>query len=217
MLTDITVLLDRSGSMSAIRDEVIGGLNGFVEQQQKLDGEARFTLVQFDSVNAYEVIIDNQDMKRVRILEKDDLIPRGTTPLLDAIGKTFGSVRSRLALTKDQYKPDKVVVAIVTDGLENASKEMSGDVVTQLIANARSDGWEVTFLAANQDAIQTGADLGIPRASSLTYDPNVKGATAAGFAAFTSNVSQVRSGGTVNYSDTERSASIGDLGEDDEV
>jgi uncharacterized protein YegL len=162
-LMDITIVLDRSGSMGGIKADAEGGLRAFVDEQKKTIANAKFTLVQFDT--EYEVVYDAVPLKKVG---KISLLPRGCTALLDAMGKTIISTTERLeALTKSK-RPSKVLFVVVTDGLENSSVEYKKDQVSALIKE-REEDWQFVFLAANQDAIQEGQQYGITRGSSMTY------------------------------------------------
>src|SRR5687767_5131529 len=114
--TEIVVLLDRSGSMQHGKDDHEGGLMSFVEDQQQLEGDVRFTLIQFDNVEPCEIVYDGVPIGDV---DQIKLIPRGGTPLLDAVGLTIAHIAERLA----DAKPDQVVVMIITDGQENSSRE----------------------------------------------------------------------------------------------
>jgi hypothetical protein len=175
MHTDITVILDRSGSMASIAEDVVGGLNTFIRDQQTGDGDATFTLVQFD--NEYEVVHAGLPMADVPLLKRSDFRPRGTTALLDAIGRTILDVDRRVADAPADRRPARVIVVVQTDGLENASREFTRDKVFELLraregATPRADGpaWEFVFLAANQDAIAEGAQMGFRADKAVDFD-----------------------------------------------
>ena len=123
--THLTVILDRTGSMESIRDDTIGGFNSFLEEQQKLPGQATITLVQFDSQDPYEVICRFTPALEVPKLNREMYVPRAQTPLLDAIGRGVNDLEASLAKLADNARPSKVVLAIVTDGQENASREFT--------------------------------------------------------------------------------------------
>ena len=165
---EIVVILDRSGSMENIKDEMVGGLKQFVSDQKKVVGRANFTLVQFDT--EYEVIYDGVDIQEVNEI---DLVPRGWTALLDALGKTIENTSKRLAKTPDR----KVIFVIITDGLENSSKEFSKPEIADSISHAMNKhNWKFIYLGANQDAIQEGGSFGIDLQNCVTYDSsNVSG------------------------------------------
>lgn len=158
--TEIACILDRSGSMGAIRSDAIGGFNTFLAEQRKLPGTADLTLVLFD--DEYEVPIKKMDLKDVEPLNEATYVPRGSTALLDAIGRTINDVDSRIMKDKEEDRPEKVIVAILTDGMENASKEFTKDQIKGLIEKQQNEkGWDFIFLAANQDAFHEAGQIGI--------------------------------------------------------
>lgn len=150
----IAVVLDRSGSMSSIAGDIVGGFNTFLSDQKAEQGDATITLAQFDDRDPFELLVDRADLRSVHCLDPGKYQPRGCTPLYDAIGTMIGRL--------DRSKGDEdVVVVIITDGLENASREFSAARVHGLINDRRKAGWAFVFLGANQDAYATGADLGM--------------------------------------------------------
>ncbi len=156
-LTDITMVVDRSGSMGAIRTDAEGGINSFISQQSKEPGEALLTLVQFNT--QYEFIHSGTPIKQVPPYK---LEPTGSTALLDAVGRAINETGARLAAMDETQRPGLVVVVIVTDGQENASREFNRAHIRQMIEHQQSVyDWQFTFLAANQDAFAEGASLGI--------------------------------------------------------
>jgi uncharacterized protein YegL len=168
-LTEIVMIVDRSGSMESIKDDAQGGFNSFIEEQKKLPGEAALTLVQFDT--EYETVHENKPLKDV---PPYTLVPRGWTALLDALGMTIAKVGERLAKTPEEQRPGKVLVVIITDGQENSSKEYTKEKVFEAVSHQREKyKWEFQFLAANQDAIQAGASISIYNVSN--YQPSAQG------------------------------------------
>ena len=140
--------------------EAIGGFNGFLESQQKLPGDARFTLVLFD--HEYIVKYDERPIKDVPPLDEHTYVPRGTTALLDAIGRTIKTIGERLDKTPEPERTGKVIVAILNDGLENASQEFKPKQIRSMIEHQREKyAWEFIYLGANQDAIMVGETMGI--------------------------------------------------------
>jgi Mg-chelatase subunit ChlD len=148
---EILVIADRSGSMSAIKDDAIGGFNSFLEEQQRIDGDAAMTLVLFD--DRYEVPVESQDLQKVKPLTESTFVPRGMTAMNDAIGRAVNDLISR--------NPEKAIICILTDGMENASKEFTTPQIKELMKTVESKGWEVVYLAANQDAFSEGSIRGI--------------------------------------------------------
>jgi hypothetical protein len=173
--TDITVILDRSGSMASVADDTIGGFNTFLAEQQRTPGEALFSLVQFD--HEYQPVYAGKQLAEVVPLTPETFVPRGNTALLDAIGRTLVSTGERLAALAEADRPSKVMVVIITDGHENASRDWTKERVLALISQQQSKySWEFVFLGANQDAIDTGASIGIAAGSSLSYAADGQGA-----------------------------------------
>jgi hypothetical protein len=171
-VTELVFVLDRSGSMELMRDEAIGGFNAFLEEQKKLPGEAKLTLALFD--NQYDLVCNGKDIKCVEPLDEHTYVPRGTTALLDAIGRTVADVGRRLNDTPECDRPSKVLVAILTDGMENASNDYTKDKISEVISHQRGKySWEFMFLAANQDAIAEGTSLGISAGLSYNYCANM--------------------------------------------
>jgi uncharacterized protein YegL len=176
-LTEIAIVLDRSGSMADMAKEAIG-FNGFLDSQQKLPGNARLTLVLFD--HEYIVAFDGRPIKEVSQLDEHTYVPRGTTALLDAIGRTINTIGERLDQTLEPERPGKVLIVILTDGLENASQEFKRNQVYSMIKHQRDKyAWEFIFLGANQDAIQAGSAIGIPASNAATFVAEPGGASKA--------------------------------------
>lgn len=156
-LTDITMVVDRSGSMSSIKTDAEGGINTFVESQKTATGEALLTLVQFD--NEYEFVHSGVPIHSV---PEYKLVPRGSTALLDAVGRAINETGSRLAAMEESQRPGLVLFVIVTDGAENSSKEFTLEQIRTMIEHQQSVySWQFTFLAANQDAFAAGRSIGI--------------------------------------------------------
>jgi hypothetical protein len=167
-LTEIAYVLDRSGSMSSLTSDAIGGFNSFLESQKQLEGRANFTLVLFD--HEYLVVHKSVDIRNVPDLDARTYVPRGSTALLDAVGRTIDDVGSHLASQPEDKRPAKVIVAIFTDGLENASSDYTTERVASMIKHQQEKyGWEFLFLAANQDAIATAAKMAIPAAQAMNF------------------------------------------------
>ena len=164
-LTDITMVVDRSGSMESIRTDAEGGINSFVDQQKKEPGDALLTLVQFDT--EYEFVHSGTPIKQVPAFT---LVPRGATALLDAIGRAVNETGARLAKMGESQRPGLVAFVIVTDGAENSSREFKREQIREMIEHQQSVyKWQFTFLAANQDAFAEGAAMGIAAAGIAAY------------------------------------------------
>ena len=162
--TEVVFILDRSGSMCGLESDTIGGFNGMLEKQKKVEGEAFLTTVLFD--DRFEVLHAHKDIKDVKPLTEDDYYTRGCTALLDAIGRTIGMIDRDCT---------KVVFTIITDGLENASREFSLKQIKKMIDEKTEKGWEFIFLGANIDAIETAGSMGIAANRSANYINDSKG------------------------------------------
>ncbi len=172
--TDITVLLDRSGSMASILDDTIGGFNSFLKDQQSQEGSAKMTLVQFD--NDYDEVYTGVDIKEVEALTPKTFVPRGSTALLDSMARTITATGVRLGSIPADDRPQNVVFVIITDGAENCSKEVTRDKVFEMVKHQTEKyNWTFLYLGANQDAISVGTGLGIGASNSLSYSANSAG------------------------------------------
>ena len=210
-LTDITIILDRSGSMSIIAADTIRGLNTFLDKQRTQPGDLLLTLVQFDDINPYEVVYNGVNVKNVPNLEASSFIPRGSTPLLDAVGRGIIGTGSRLRNIKEEDRPGLVVFVIVTDGQENASKEFTKAKIAEMIKEQTDKySWSFIFIGANQDAITTAKDLNIDVRNSINYSATAKG-TQSIYASLGANLCSARVAGPsgqslMNWSDEDRAA-----------
>jgi hypothetical protein len=156
-LTDLTVVLDRSGSMHACRSDAEGGLNSFIARQKELPGECTFTLVQFDTV--YEFV---HKAIPLRTVPHCHLEPRGNTALLDAVGRAIVETGERLRTLPEADRPGLVVFVIITDGQENSSREYTKARVREMIEHQQNVyKWQFTYLGANQDAFAEAGSMGI--------------------------------------------------------
>lgn len=163
-------VLDRSGSMQSIQNEAIGGFNAFVEAQKKVEGEATLSLVIFD--NVIDTIHKDVPLNEVPVLTSQVFVPRGMTAMNDAIGVTITQCLSETA-----EAGVKTIMAVLTDGQENASKEYTGKMVGDLIKRAESEyGWEVLFLGANIDVNAVASSINIASNKFATFQANAKGA-----------------------------------------
>lgn len=158
-LTEIVFILDRSGSMSGLEADTIGGFNSLIEKQRKEEGEALVTTVLFDS--RVEIIHDRVDLAGVGKLTEKEYFVRGCTALLDAVGSTIVHVRNVHKYIREEDVPEHTMFVITTDGMENASREYSLDSVKKLIGEQKEKGWEFLFLGANIDAVSAAGSIGI--------------------------------------------------------
>ncbi|MFB8229894.1 hypothetical protein [Cellulosimicrobium sp. NPDC055967] len=165
-LTHLAMLLDRSGSMQSIKQATEQGFDLFLTEQRDAPGRCTVTLAQFD--NEYEEVYTDLDVREVPPL---DLHPRGMTALLDSIGRLVQTTALRIAQLPEEQRPGAVIVGIMTDGLENDSKEYTHAAIKALVTEREEQfGWTFLYMGANQDAIEVGASLGVKRERSLTYD-----------------------------------------------
>jgi len=170
----ITVLLDRSGSMLNIKNDIIGAFNSFIDSQKDLPGQCDISLYQFD--DQYEVVYEGKNVKSTPLLNDENYVPRGWTRLLDGIGKTINNLGVRLSKLPENERPEKVLFVIITDGEENSSKEFKRNQIFEMIKLQKETyKWQFVFLGANQDAIVTGAQFGIGKNQSYTYSATSEG------------------------------------------
>jgi len=168
----IFFILDRSGSMMSIKNDTIGGFNSFLAEQKKLPGKATFSLVQFD--DRYEVHHNNVPINEVPELSEFTFVPRGGTALYDAVGITISRFKN------DNPKDTKTIVAILTDGQENSSKEYNYANLQSLIKEVEGEhGWEVLFVGANMDAKSVAINMGIQAKNAVTFDYSAHGTASA--------------------------------------
>ena len=172
--TEIAFILDRSGSMGSVTEAAISGFNQFLREQGKTKGIARLTLVLFDD----EILVpaDNLPVSELVELDTTSYVPRGCTALLDAIGKTIKQFRKRIKNTPKKDRPEKVIFAILTDGMENSSTKYSWEKISKMIRKrTKENGWEFLFLGANQDAIATAAKINIGAHNAATFEASDSG------------------------------------------
>lgn len=159
--TELVLVVDRSGSMSSIKEDAEGGINSFIDEQKKATGQASLTLCQFDT--DYEFVHKGEDIKNVGYYT---LVPRGCTALNDAIGRTINEVGAKLAALPEHERPALVMFLVVTDGLENSSQEFTGEKVKEMIHHQRDKySWNFTFLGTEESSIGTARDLGFQNVS----------------------------------------------------
>jgi len=161
-LMELVFILDRSGSMGGLESDTIGGFNSMLAKQQEQEGECRITTVLFD--HEYEVLHDRIDIKAVSPITGKEYFVRGTTALLDAVGRTIHKIGNTQKHTAEQYRAEKVLFVITTDGMENASREYTYSKVKSQIERQKTKyGWEFIFLGANIDAVEVADRFGIAR------------------------------------------------------
>jgi hypothetical protein len=167
-LTEIWMILDRSGSMDAIHSGTVEAVNAFVTDQKTEEGRVRFTLRQFD--NEVDTVYDRLPLEKVPMMKLDDFQPRGMTALNDAVGQAILDLGRILEKTPEDERPGSVIFTILTDGHENASKEFSGKQVADMIQHQKSKyDWEFVFLGANIDVDQVAGDMNIEPEDRITF------------------------------------------------
>lgn len=173
-LTELVFILDKSGSMAGLETDTIGGYNSMLAKQQAVDGECYITTVLFD--NNYRLLHDRIDLRAVSPITEKEYQVGGSTALLDAIGKTIHKIIDVQKYTAEDYRAEKVLFVIITDGEENSSREYSAEVIKALIEQQKKDyGWEFVFLGANIDAVETAGRFGISPDRAQNFHADKKG------------------------------------------
>jgi hypothetical protein len=170
-LTDITVLLDRSGSMSSIASDVVGGFTEFVESQRQGAGQAVLSLVQFDS-QSIDTLFTARPVHEVKV--PVEFHPRGSTPLLDALGQTIVATGARLRAMPETRRPGRVIFVAITDGLENASQQYALAKIREMIQHQESVyKWDFVYLGANVDAFAESEPMGFASHKAGSFQPGL--------------------------------------------
>ncbi|WP_409228621.1 vWA domain-containing protein [Gudongella sp. SC589] len=173
-LTELVFILDRSGSMNGLEGDTIGGFNSLLKKQKQEKGSALVTTVLFD--DAYELLHDRISINGIDPITTGDYYVRGTTALLDAVGRTIQKIVNVQRHTSTDEQAENVIFVIITDGMENASREYSYDRVRKMINYQKAEyGWEFIFLGANIDAAETARQFGISRDRASNYNPDGEG------------------------------------------
>lgn len=173
-LTELVFILDKSGSMSGLETDTIGGYNSMLEKQKVVEGECRITTVLFD--NKYELLHDRIDIRAVSPITEKEYQVGGSTALLDAIGRTIHKIGNAQKHTANDYRAEKVLFVIITDGEENSSREYSAEKIKALIEQQKKNyGWEFIFLGANIDAVETAGRFGISADRAQNYHADREG------------------------------------------
>ena len=173
-LTEMLFILDRSGSMSGLETETIGGFNGLIKKQKTVEGSAIVSTVLFD--DRMEVIHDRTALENVKELTEKEYYARGCTALLDAVGRSVKHIRKVHKNLPEDEKPEHTIVVITTDGYENASREYDLEKVKNLIQKQQEKyNWEFMFLGANIDAISAAGRIGISASRAVRYKSDKRG------------------------------------------
>lgn len=167
-LTEIVFILDRSGSMSGLESDTIGGFNAMIEKQKKAPGEALVSTILFDNVS--EVIHDRVNIRDIKPMTDSEYCVRGCTALLDAIGGAIHHIGNVHKYARTEDVPEHTLFVITTDGMENASRRYDSERVKQMIERQKArHGWEFLFLGANIDAVETAGRFGIGADRAVNY------------------------------------------------
>ncbi len=172
-LTEIVFILDRSGSMSGLEADTIGGFNAMIEKQKKADGKALISTVLFDHVST--VLHDRVPLERVEPMTDRDYTVRGSTALLDAIGGAIRHIANIHKYAREEDRPMHTLFVITTDGMENASRNYDIETVRRMIHRQKEQGWEFLFLGANIDAVKTAGSFGIGADRAVNYHADQAG------------------------------------------
>ena len=188
--TELVFILDRSGSMSGLEADTIGGFNALIEKQKKEAGRAVVSTVLFD--DRTEVLHDRLPLEQVPAMTGRDYYVRGCTALLDALGGAIDHIGRLHKHTSPEQRPDKTLFVITTDGMENASRRYTYDLVREMVERQKARfGWEFLFLGANMDAVAVARRFGIGADRAATYECDAEG-TALNYEVLSEAVRQVR-------------------------
>lgn len=190
-ITEIVFILDRSGSMSGLEKDTIGGFNAMIEKQKKQDGKAYVSTVLFDHGSV--VLHDRLPLEQIKPMTEDDYTVRGCTALLDAIGGAVKHIGNIHRYARPEDVPEHTMFVITTDGLENASRKYNSRDIKRLIESKKEEGWEFLFIGANIDAIETANDYGISADRAVNYNADSQG-TGVVFEAVSETVAKFRGG-----------------------
>ena len=173
-LTELVFIIDRSGSMSGLERDTIGGFNSMIRKQKQAEGEALISTVLFDNVS--EVLHDRVNVKDIQSMTEHDYTVRGTTALLDAIGGAIHHIGNVHKYARQEDVPEHTMFVITTDGMENASRYYSSEKVKKMIERQKVKyGWEFLFLGANIDAVETASHFGIGADRAVNYNCDSEG------------------------------------------
>ena len=197
-LTELVMILDRSGSMSGLEADTIGGFNGMIEKQKKEDGEAYVSVILFDDQS--EVIYDRVDIGKVEPMTDRQYYVRGCTALLDAVGEAIHHVGNIYKYARAEDVPEKTIFVITTDGMENASRRYNYSKVRRMIERQKEKyNWEFIFLGANIDAAAEAAKIGIGASRAARYECDSAG-TALNYSVVGDTVAKLRKCATMEMS-----------------
>ena len=173
-LTEMVFILDKSGSMSGLEADTIGGFNSMIEKQKKEDGEALVSTVLFSDESV--VLHDRVDLRKIEPMTDRQYYVGGCTALIDAIGGAIHHIGNVHKYAREEDRPEHTIFIITTDGMENASHRYSSDEVKEMVQRQKEKyGWEFLFLGANIDAVETAARYGINEDRAVTFRNDARG------------------------------------------
>lgn len=214
-LCEIVIILDESGSMGSCKSDTIGGVNLFLDNQKRITGEVKVTLIKFSDY--YKIVNDAVSIEKVVYLDENNYTPSYSTALLDAVGKTINSIGKRLAGTTEKERPEKVIFAVITDGYENSSREFTRSQIFQMVSHQKEKySWEFIFLGADIDS--WGEEIGI----SLNVNIN-KNDLRRSFKGLSHHILYCRMGRIIQSSDSfdlsenEIDKKLDDIGKDNDI
>ena len=189
-ITELVFILDRSGSMSGLEADTIGGFNSMIKKQQKEEGEALVSTVLFD--DQCEVLHDRVEISKIKKMTEDDYYVRGCTALLDAVGGAIHHIGNIHKYAREEDRPAKTLFIITTDGLENASRRYTFKDIKRMVERQKEKyNWEFLFLGANIDAIEVAGNMGIRKERAANFVCDAVG-TAVNYSVLDKAISRVR-------------------------
>lgn len=204
----LALVVDRSGSMEPIASDVRGSVKNFIGEQKKNSGKASFTLVQFDDrYDEVHKFVDLQSVDGDKFA--NDYSPRGSTALLDAIGRTTLEMSQKLESMPQEERPKRVVIAVITDGQENASKEFKIEQIKEMIKSKEALGWDFVFMGATLDTIEVAKNLGFAAGKSAVYSTSEIGSC---MDVLSQQVTNARSNKAVHISESQRNSLVKSCG-----
>lgn len=195
--SELIFIIDKSGSMSGLEKDTIGGFNSLIRNQKKEKGQAIVSLILFD--DSIEYLYERVDLEKVEELSEKEYVPCGCTALLDAIGNSINKINNIRKEKSNKEIIDNTLVVITTDGLENASREYNYKMIKNIINKKKEEKWEFLFLGANIDSEEVASSIGIDKERSVNYNCDEEGIKL-NYQCINEAVSTMRACGTVDDS-----------------